>query len=116
MLFKRKPSRDEMVGIWKQTSLAYGGDVIINGRKSSFQAYTTNVITLNRNGTFTIAEEGVRHSSFVEKGTWNLSADRGWLIFTHNTGEIIRMDIRDFKGNSFTTSSIMGNDLVFKRS
>ena len=114
MFFKKKHPRDHLVGVWKHTDFGYGADLIVDGRMTSTRVYITDVITFNWNGTFSRTEEGVRHP-FRETGTWVLSQDGNYVTLTYSSGEIIQLDIRNFNGRTFTTSSCLGNDLVYTK-
>lgn len=115
MLFKRKPTEDDMVGVWKTViNTGYADIIVNNNRVSHTDNFSTIKIKLQSNGLFIMGEypNGIT-PLYENSGRWSLSNDREWLQFHYSDGEMDRMDIRHFKGNTFTTTSKNGKDLTF---
>lgn len=121
MLFKKKLTEKNLVGVWKHPILASWGSIEISGGKTTpsqskpFQNYNIEIFTFRENGTFTFGEYTKSGPLYEGCGRWALSYDKTSIIFTYDNGETNRIDIREFNGDSFITTSIQGNDFKFTK-
>lgn len=111
LLFGKKLSEENLIGTWKHPLLASW--VNINGSPS--YNYHDEIFVFKADKTFTFGEYGKSGALFEEKGTWKLSIDKTKIELTYESGEHSSIDIRKFNGSSFITTSIQGNDFVFKK-
>ena len=63
--------------------------------------------------TFSFGEYGKSRPLYEVKGRWRLSNDGKFIELFYEDGEKSSIDIRDFKGNSFITTSTQGKDFKF---
>ena len=49
------------------------------------------------------------------EGRWELTEDKQRLVFSFDNGETSSIDIREFDGNSFVTTSKEGNDFKYTK-
>jgi hypothetical protein len=71
-------------------------------------------LTLKNDGTFVFGEYGNTPLYEVE-GRWNLSDDNERIMFSYDNGETSSIDIREFDGNSFVTTSREGNNFKYTK-
>lgn len=116
MLFKKKLTEKNLVGIWKHPILASWVSFEVSGVATEpFQNYNIEIINFRANGTFTFGEYGKSGPLYQGSGRWALSNDKTSVLFTYDNGETSYIDIREFNGNSFITTSSQGNNSMFTR-
>jgi hypothetical protein len=109
--FSKKLSEEGLIGIWKHP--IGGGKVTANG-KEVFNIYTYEIFHFNANRTFTFGEYG--YSTLYEvKGTWRLSNDKARIELFFDDGESNCIDIRDYDGKTFITTSREGNNFKYTK-
>lgn len=109
---KQQPSKSNMVGTWKHPLVA---SVVSVNDGDPISIVNNEIITLKEDGTFVMGEYGPSSTVYEVTGTWNLSDDKTLLEFTFEDGETNSIDIREFTGDSFVTTSIQGNDFKFTK-
>ena len=120
MLFKKRLTKENLVGVWKHQLLASWGNISITNKdghteEKPFNNYNYEVINFKHDGSFTFGEYGQSGPLYEVKGWWTLSVDKTRIEFSYQNGEKGSIDIRDFDGNSFITTSIQGNDFKYIR-
>lgn len=120
MLFKKRLTEKNLVGIWKHPLLASWGNIDVtdkdgNSRVNSFQNYHNEIFNFKPDGTFTFGEYGQNGPMYEAKGWWNLSADKTRIELSYENGEASSIDIRNFDGKSFITTSALGNNFKFTK-
>lgn len=114
MLFKRKPTEKQLVGVWKHQILASWGSIEVNNQRSQvLKSYNYEIFNFRANGTFTFGEYGQSNPLYEYSGRWALSNDKTRILFTFANGESSSIDIRNFKGDSFVTTSMQGQDFKY---
>ena len=109
---QQQPTREKLIGTWKHP--IYAGTFSINGQ--TFESYNNEIFQFKADGTFVFGEYGEDHHALYEvEGYWALSKDKKRLLFTYDSGETSSIDIRNFKGNTFTTTSMEGRDFVYTK-
>ena len=103
------PTKEQLVGTWKHTFVA--SSVNINNGEPITQNHS-EIFRFKSDGTFVFGEYG-DSPLFEVEGKWQLSEDKKYLVLSYDNGETVRIDIRDFDGNSFVTTSMQGNDFQF---
>ena len=90
------------------------GTVSINDSKEVTPVYNNEIFTFNEDGTFVFGEYG--DSLLYEvTGIWEVSTDKKNIVFSYEDGETSSIDIREFDGTSFITTSREGNDFKFTK-
>lgn len=112
MLFSKKLTESNLVGVWKHPILA--SQFRINGGATR-SIYNDEIFVLRADGTFTFGEYSSNGPLYESKGTWRTSDDRKWLVFSFPGGETSSMDIRNFDGRSFVTTSREGNKFKYTK-
>lgn len=116
MFFKKKLTEKNLVGIWKHPILASWVRLEVSGvAMKPIQNYNMEIINFRANGTFTIGEYGKSGPLYEGSGRWVLSTDKTTVLITYDNGVASHMDIREFNGHSFITTSVEGNDLMFTK-
>lgn len=109
---KQQPNKSNMVGTWKHPLVA---SVVSVNDGDPISIVNNEIITLKEDGTFVMGEYGPSSTIYEVTGTWNLSDDKTLLEFTFEDGETNSIDIREFTGDSFVTTSIQGKDYKFTK-
>ncbi len=120
MLFKKRLNEENLIGIWKHPILASWGSISITSKDGTntdqpFHDYHDEIFNFKADRTFTVGEYGKGGALYEARGTWRLSADKRRIEFLYDNGESISIDIREFDGRSFITTSIQGNDFKFTK-
>lgn len=108
-----QPSKEQLVGTWKHPIQI--GAISINESEEATPLYNDEIFTFNEDGTFVFGEYGESSPIYEVKGNWNLSNDKKRIEFSYETGETSSIDIREFDGTSFVTTSMKGNDYKFTK-
>ena len=107
-----QPGKDQLVGTWKHPLQV--GAISINEIEEASPVYNNEIFKFNEDGTFVFGEYG--DSPLYEvKGNWKLSSDKKRIEFSYEDGETSSIDIREFDGTSFITTSREGNDYKFTK-
>ena len=109
-LFGNTITEKKLVGVWKHRILASW--VSINDGPVH-NNYHYEIFNFRSDNTFSFGEYGSSKPLFEVSGKWRLSSDRKNILLSYTTGESSSIDIRDFKGNSFITTSSQGKDFLF---
>ena len=105
------PSKEQLIGTWKHPIQA--GWVSMNDGEKMYQ-YNYEIFRFKEDGTFVFGEYS--DSPLYEvNGRWELSDDKQSLVFSYDDGQTSVIDIREFDGNSFITTSREGNDFKFTK-
>jgi hypothetical protein len=107
-----QPSKDQLVGTWKHPIQV--GAISINEGEEVSPVYNNEIFKFNEDGTFVFGEYGDSPLYEVE-GNWELSSDKKRIEFSYESGETSSIDIREFDGTSFITTSREGNDFKFTK-
>ena len=103
-------SEENLIGTWKHPIQA--GSITENGEETP--VYNNEILQFKEDGTFVFGEYGSSPLYEVE-GHWKLSDDKTRLEFSFDGGETSSIDIREFDGISFITTSREGNDFKYTR-
>lgn len=109
-LFGNTITEKKLVGVWKHRILASW--VSINDGPVH-NNYHYEIFNFRSDNTFSFGEYGPSNPLYEVSGKWRLSNDRKYIELTYPTGELYNIDIRDFKGDSFITTSKEGKDFKF---
>ena len=109
----KQPSKEQLVGTWKHPIQV--GAISINESEEVTPMYNNEIFTFNEDGTFVFGEYGESSPLYEVKGNWELSNDKKRIEFSYEGGETSSIDIREFDGTSFITTSIKGNDFKFTK-
>lgn len=120
MLFKKRLTEENLVGIWKHSLLPSWGVITITNKdghkeNKTFNNYHVEIFNFKSNGAFTFGEYTNNGPFFEDKGLWRLSEDKARIELSYDNGETISIDIRNFDGRSFITTSALGNDFMFTK-
>lgn len=107
-----QPSKEQLIGTWKHPIKV--GSLSINDGPESAPYYTYEIFKFKGDGTFVFGEYGQSPLYEVE-GRWELTEDKQRLVFSFDNGETSSIDIREFDGNSFVTTSKEGNDFTYTK-
>lgn len=108
---QEQPSKEQLIGTWKHPIEA--GWVSMNEGEKMYQ-YNYEIFRFKEDGTFLFGEYG--DSPLYEvNGCWELSDDKKSLVFSYDDGETSSIDIREFTGDSFITTSREGNDFKYTK-
>ncbi|MBO4531866.1 MAG: hypothetical protein J5767_14645 [Paludibacteraceae bacterium] len=108
---QEQPSKEQLIGTWKHPIEA--GWVSMNEGEKMYQ-YNYEIFRFKEDGTFLFGEYG--DSPLYEvNGRWELSDDKKSLVFSYDDGETSSIDIREFTGDSFITTSREGNDFKYTK-
>ena len=108
-----QPSSEQLVGTWKHPILI--GAISINDSEEAIPVYNNEIFTFYGDGTFVFGEYGESSTLYEVQGNWKLSDDKKRIEFSYETGETSSIDIREFDGTSFVTTSMEGNDFKYTR-
>ena len=108
---EQRPSRELLIGTWKHPIEA--GWASMNDGEKMYQ-YNTEIFRFKEDGTFVFGEYG-DSPLFEVNGRWELSDDKKSLVFSYEDGETSSIDIREFDGNSFITTSREGHDFKYTK-
>ena len=108
---QQQPSEEKMVGTWVHPIAA--GAVSINDEEP-ITCTNNEIITFNGDGTCVMGEYSSSSTIYEVKGNWKLSDDKTRIEFSFD-GETSSIDIREFDGKSFITTSLLGNDFKFTK-
>lgn len=106
---KEQLSEEMLIGTWKHP-IEVGAYSINDGE--NVPLYTYEILQLKGDGSFVFGEYG-KHPLYEVKGNWKLSDDKTRLEMSFDDGETSSIDIREFNGNSFITTSREGNDFKY---
>lgn len=108
---QEKLSREQLIGTWKHP--LYAGAISINdGEKTPM--YNYEMFQFKADGTFVFGEYGAS-PLYEVNGRWELSDDRKNIEFSFDDGQTSSIDIREFDGSSFVTTSGQGNDFKYTK-
>ena len=108
---EQQPSKEQLIGTWKHPIQA--GWVSTNEGEKIYQN-NCEIFRFKEDGTFVFGEYG--DSPLYEvNGRWELSEDKKSLVFTFDDGQTSSIDIREFDGNSFITTSREGKDFKYTK-
>ena len=114
MLFKKTPSETQLVGVWKHRILASWASIEVNSRRIDLpNNYNEEIFNFRPDGSFTFGEYSGSGPLYEVRGYWRLSPDKSRLLFSYLDGETSSIDIRDYTGRSFVTTSLEGNDFKY---
>lgn len=109
---QEQPSREQLIGTWKHP-INVGSTNVNNGTEST-PIYNYEIFKFKGDGTFVFGEYGQSPLYEVE-GKWELTEDKQRLVFSFDDGETSSIDIREFTGNTFVTTSKEGNDFTYTK-
>ena len=99
-----------MIGTWKHPIQT--GSININGEENP--VFNNEIFQFKGDGTFVFGEYGAS-PIYEANGHWELSEDKKSLVFSFDDGQTSSIDIREFDGNSFITTSREGNDFKYTK-
>lgn len=105
------PSKEQLIGTWKHP-IQTGSISINNGEKTPVFNY--EMFQFKGDGTFVFGEYGAT-PLYEVNGHWELSEDKKSLVFSFDDGQTSSIDIREFDGNSFITTSREGKDFKYTK-
>ena len=109
---QEQPSREQLIGTWKHPINV--GSINVNNGTESTPIYNYEIFKFKGDGTFVFGEYGQSPLYEVE-GKWELTEDKQRLVFSFDNGETSSIDIREFDGDSFVTTSKEGNDFKYTK-
>lgn len=109
---QEQPSREQLIGTWKHPINV--GFINVNNGTESTPIYNYEIFKFKGDGTFVFGEYGQSPLYEVE-GKWELTEDKQRLVFSFDDGETSSIDIREFTGNTFVTTSKEGNDFTYTK-
>ena len=109
---QEQPSREQLIGTWKHPINV--GSINVNNGTESTPIYNYEIFKFKGDGTFVFGEYGQSPLYEVE-GQWELTEDKQRLVFSFDDGETSSIDIREFTGNTFVTTSKEGNDFTYTK-
>jgi hypothetical protein len=109
--FTKKLSDAGLVGIWKHPIGT--GNLNVNGKVLK-HLYTYEIFKFKADKTFTFGEYGIT-PLYEVRGTWRLSNDKTRIELFYDDGESNSIDIRDYDGKTFITTSREGNNFKFTK-
>ena len=109
---QEQPSREQLMGTWKHPINV--GSINVNNGTESTPIYNYEIFKFKGDGTFVFGEYGQSPLYEVE-GKWELTEDKQRLVFSFDDGETSSIDIREFTGNTFVTTSKEGNDFTYTK-
>lgn len=109
---QEQPSREQLIGTWKHPINV--GSINVNNGTESTPIYNYEIFKFKGDGTFVFGEYGQSPLYEVE-GKWELTEDKQRLVFSFDDGETSSIDIREFTGNTFVTTSKEGNDFTYTK-
>ena len=104
--------KEQLIGKWKHPISV--DSAIANDCADSTTVYSYEIFNFKGDGTFVFGEYSQSPLYEVE-GKWELSEDNQRLILSFDEGEPSSIDIREFDGDSFVTTSKDGNDLKYTK-
>ena len=107
--FKKKLSEEGLIGIWKHSIQAS----IIRLNENVFANYNNEIFKFNANRTFTFGEYSRNGPLYEVKGTWRLNIDKTRIELFFDDGQANSIDIRDYDGKTFITTSMEGNNFTY---
>lgn len=108
---QQQPSKEKLVGKWVHPM--YVGGIEINGKTTPI--YNNEIFVFKSDGTFVFGEYDGAKPLFEVEGSWVLSKDKKKIVLIYDDGETSSIDIRQFDGKSFVTTSMQGNDFKFTK-
>lgn len=109
---QEQPSREQLIGTWKHPINV--GSINVNNGTESTPIYNYEIFKFKGDGTFVFGEYGQSPLYEVE-GKWELTEDKQRLVFSFDDGETSSIEIREFTGNTFVTTSKEGNDFTYTK-
>ena len=109
---QEQPSREQLIGTWKHPINV--GSINVNNGTESTPIYNYEIFKFKGDGTFVFGEYGQSPLYEVE-GKWELTEDKQRLVFSFDDGETSSIDIKEFTGNTFVTTSKEGNDFTYTK-
>jgi hypothetical protein len=110
--FKKKLSEEGLIGVWKHPIEA--SKVSINGG-DAVSIYHYEIFHFNANRMFTFGEYSKRGPLYEVKGSWRLSNDKTRIEMFFEDGETNSVDIREYDGKTFVTTSREGNNFKYTK-
>lgn len=107
---QEQPSKEQLIGTWKHPIRV--GSVKVDNKSTT--VYNYEIFKFKGDGTFVFGEYGQSPLYEVE-GRWELTEDKQRLVFSFDNGETSSIDIREFDGYSFVTTSKEGNDFKYTK-
>lgn len=105
-----QPSEEQLIGTWKHPIQV--GSIIENG--DTIPVYNNEIFQFKGDGTFVFGEYGAS-PLYEANGHWELSEDKTHLLFSFDDGQTSSIDIREFDGSTFITTSREGNDFKYTK-
>ena len=105
-----QPSEENLIGTWKHPIQT--GSMSVNGEDTL--VYNNEIFQFKGDGTFVFGEYGAS-PLYEAEGHWKLSDDKKSLEFSFDDGQTSSIDIREFDGSSFVTTSKEGNDFKYTK-
>lgn len=102
--------KKNLVGVWRHPILASWFSI---NNSEKVKIYHYEIFNFKADMTFSFGEYGKSGPLYEVKGRWRLSNDRKIIELFFERGDKGTIDIRDFKGNSFITTSSQGEDFKF---
>ena len=109
---QEQPSVDKLVGTWKHPIQV--GSINVNEGEST-SLYNYEIFKFKGDGSFVFGEYDGQSPLYEVEGNWKLSDDKTRIEFSYESGETSSIDIREFTGNSFITTSREGNDFLYTK-
>lgn len=106
-------SKEQLIGTWKHPINV--GSININNSAESTALYNYEIFKFKNDGTFVFGEYDGQSPLYEVKGRWELTEDKHRLVFTYDDGETSSIDVREFDGDSFVTTSKEGNDFKYTK-
>ena len=104
-------SEEMLIGTWKHP-IEVGAFSVNDGEETTM--YNFEIFNFKGDGSFVFGEYG--NSPLYEvRGNWKLSDDKKRIELSLDNGETSSIDIREFNGNSFITTSREGNDFKYTK-
>ena len=109
---QQQPSKEKLVGKWKHP--INSGAYSINGKTTV--VYNNEIFVFKSDGTFVFGEYNEESSPLYEvEGSCVLSKDKKKIVFIFDDGKTSSIDIRNFTGNTFITTSMEGRDFKYTK-
>lgn len=109
-------SEKDFIGVWEH-AIESQSSVEINGKKMDMGSTTVERFNFTDKENFTFGEYSTSSGKalYSVSGKWSYDSDSKQLAFEYPDGSKMQMDVREFDGSSFITTSKMGNDFKFEK-
>ncbi len=117
---QEQPNNEQLVGTWiHPINVGLVSINVNNGSdKTASDSYNYEIFKFKDDGTFVFGEyggSGGQSPLYEVEGKWKLTEDKKRLEFSFDNGQTSSIDIREFDGNSFVTTSREGNDFKYTK-